>query len=207
MRFEPGVGGRFIQLGDGDADRELGRITVWRPGSRLAYDSADGSVVEVLFEPEGDRTRVEVEQRGTGMGGWANILEWFRHRAQDGYRAREMPRITPVLLYPDPREAAAWLTRAFGFWCRGVLGSELAELELSGGVVMLRRAGDQPVNVSMIYAYVDDLEAHLAHAEAAGARIVQGIERRGDTAYVAEDIGSHRWTFAQARASMRAANA
>jgi hypothetical protein len=35
MRFEPGVGGRFIQVNAGVGDRELGKITLWQPGARL----------------------------------------------------------------------------------------------------------------------------------------------------------------------------
>ena len=38
MRIEPGVGGRLLEIYDeaaGDA-RELGRITVWKPGVQLA---------------------------------------------------------------------------------------------------------------------------------------------------------------------------
>jgi uncharacterized glyoxalase superfamily protein PhnB len=55
----------------------------------------------------------------------------------------------------------------------------------------------------MTYVYVDDLDHHLTRAREAGATIVEDIHRRGDTAYVAQDPGGHRWTFAQARASMR----
>jgi uncharacterized glyoxalase superfamily protein PhnB len=204
VRFEPGVGGRLIQVNDGIGDRELGRITVWQPGARLAYEAEDGSTVDIRFEPTDGGTRVVVQQRGIGMSGWKNILEWFKHRADNGYRAGEMPRIIPVLLYADVAGAADWLVRAFGFWCRGRLGSDFAELELSGGVVMLRRRDDdRPPPRSVLYAYVDDLEGHIKHAQEAGATIVEGIRRRGDTTYIAEDLERNRWTFAQARASMR----
>jgi uncharacterized glyoxalase superfamily protein PhnB len=139
------------------------------------------------------------------MSGWANIIRWFEHRANDGYRAREMPRVTPVLFYGDVPAAVTWLTGAFGFWCRGTMGVELAELDLAGGVVILRRADPaQGPGRSMTYVYVDDIEAHLQRAQQAGARIIEGVHRRGDTLYVAEDPEHHRWTFAQARASMRA---
>jgi uncharacterized glyoxalase superfamily protein PhnB len=49
------------------------------------------------------------------------------------------------------------------------------------------------------FVYVDDLEAHLAHATAAGATIVEPIKHHGFKAYVAEDVEGRRWTFAQAR--------
>ena len=38
MKIEPGVEGRVLEVYEGDA-LELGRITVWEPGTRLAYRS------------------------------------------------------------------------------------------------------------------------------------------------------------------------
>jgi uncharacterized glyoxalase superfamily protein PhnB len=205
MRFEPGVGGRLLQLNAEAEDRELGRITAWEPGALLSYETGDGATVEVRFEPAATGTRVTVEQRGPGMSAWPNLLGWFRHRADDGYRAAEMPRVTPVLFYGDVAAAAEWLSAAFGFWGRGGFAAEYAELELCGGVVLLRRANEPGSgDGSMTYVYVDDLPSHLTRAREAGATIVEDIHRRGDTAYVAQDPEGHRWTFAQARASMRA---
>jgi uncharacterized glyoxalase superfamily protein PhnB len=204
MRLEPGVGGRFLQVNTGAEDRELGCITAWEPGTRLAYETGDGATVEVRFEPAADGTRVTVEQRGPGMSAWPNILRWFVHRADHGYRAVEMPRVTPVLGYADVAGMTRWLTEAFGFWSRGGFGADYAELELDGGVIMLRRAeGEAPAAPAMTYVYVDDLDAHLSRAQGAGATIVEPVHRRGDTAYVAADPEGHRWTFAQARPSMR----
>jgi uncharacterized protein YndB with AHSA1/START domain len=88
MRFEPGVGGRFLEVYDDTKDDvlEIGRITVWEPGRRLLYRmSLDDTEVEVLFNAIPDGTRVQVEQRlvpgGTAAhfySGWPNILGWFR---------------------------------------------------------------------------------------------------------------------------------
>ena len=52
------------------------------------------------------------------------------------------------------------------------------------------------------WAYVDDLDAHFAHAKTAGATIVSDIEQHGYRAYTAEDLEGHQWTFAQARPTM-----
>lgn len=205
MRFEPGVGGRLLQVNDGTADRALGRVIAWEPGARLAYETDEGATVEVRFERAGQGTRVSVEQHGTGMSGWPNILGWFRHRADDGYRAGEMPRVAPVLHYADVTAAARWLAETFGFWPRGGFGTQYAELELGGGVVMLRHT-DRPAATAAqatTYVYVEDLSGHLTHSRRAGATIVEDIHRRGDTTYEAEDLEGHRWTFAQARPSMR----
>lgn len=73
MRFEPGVGGRLLEvLGDASDDAfELGRVRVWEPGARLVFDFrarnfAPGQIteVEVRFEPDEGGTRVTLEHRG-----------------------------------------------------------------------------------------------------------------------------------------------
>jgi uncharacterized glyoxalase superfamily protein PhnB len=55
----------------------------------------------------------------------------------------------------------------------------------------------------MPWVYVPDLDAHFAHAEAEGATIAAGIHQQGYRAYTAEDLEGRRWTFAQARPTMR----
>ena len=60
MRFEPGIGGRYLEIYDdraGDA-LEIGRITVWEPGSRLVWrHSLNDTEVEIRFQaiPAGTR--------------------------------------------------------------------------------------------------------------------------------------------------------
>lgn len=67
IRFEPGVGGRLIEVYDartGDG-LEIGEIVVWEPGSRLVFVDRRKTEVDVRFEPDGDRaTRVTLEHRG-----------------------------------------------------------------------------------------------------------------------------------------------
>ena len=53
------------------------------------------------------------------------------------------------------------------------------------------------------WVYVDDLDRHFARAQAGGAAIVEGIHQHGYRGYVADDLEGNRWTFAQARPSMR----
>jgi activator of Hsp90 ATPase-like protein len=103
IRFEPGVGGRWLEVYDdsvGDV-LEIGRITVWEPGVRLVllyrdggYEN-DGTEVGVRFEPVDGGTRVTLEHRGWGAlaedvatknretkrWGWANILGWYKEWA------------------------------------------------------------------------------------------------------------------------------
>lgn len=53
------------------------------------------------------------------------------------------------------------------------------------------------------FIYVDDLDAHFAHAKAHGAEIIQDIHQHGFRAYEAADPEGNRWTFAQASPLMR----
>ena len=91
MRFEPGVGGRYLEVYDeakGDV-LEIARITLWEPGRRLVWRmSLDDTEVDVRFEAVPGGTRVSLEQRMVAGGkkadfysGWHNILGWFRDRA------------------------------------------------------------------------------------------------------------------------------
>jgi uncharacterized glyoxalase superfamily protein PhnB len=92
---------------------------------------------------------------------------------------RSIPSATviPVLVYPDVREAVAWLEAAFGFVERVQIGEETHR-------VMVR---------------VDDATAHCEHARAHGARILMEPTdfEYGERQYEAEDPFGHRWTFSE----------
>ena len=75
MRFEPGVGGRLLEIFDEASQDafEFGRVRVWEPGARLVFDFraqnfAPGQTteVEIRFEPDAGGTRVTLEHRGWG---------------------------------------------------------------------------------------------------------------------------------------------
>ena len=60
------------------------------------------------------------------------------------------------------------------------------------------------VNTQNLHVFVDDLEAHYAHAKQHGARIIQELETHdygedywSDRTYECEDIGGHRGWFSQ----------
>ncbi len=99
IRFEPGVGGRWLEIYDeaGADVLEIGRIMVWEPGVRLVllyrdggYE-LDGTEVELRFTAIEGGTRVTLEHRGweklatelaarkreTKRWGWASILGWY----------------------------------------------------------------------------------------------------------------------------------
>jgi hypothetical protein len=90
MRFEPWVGGRLIEVHDGDTGEglEIARVTAWEPGQRLAWIDAKDSEVEVWFKPTDIGTLVMLEHRGLdkldprrgdadGRIGSRVILQWF----------------------------------------------------------------------------------------------------------------------------------
>ena len=83
LRFEPGVGGRLVEVFEDDAGAyEVGRVRIWERGARLvfgfralAFQPGEETEVEVRFEPTSGGTRVTLEHRG-----------WSRFRA--GHPAR-----------------------------------------------------------------------------------------------------------------------
>lgn len=71
LRFEPGPHGRLMVDIANAEPVEIGRVTNWTPGERLAFTwrpagfSPDqATTVEVRFEAVGTETRVTVEHRG-----------------------------------------------------------------------------------------------------------------------------------------------
>jgi uncharacterized glyoxalase superfamily protein PhnB len=132
--------------------------------------------------------------------------------------------VTPMLSYAEPGAAADWLCRAFGFretfrLTEGDGKVSHVDLELGGGHVMLgcpssayegpgvhaehcetaRRWRDNPYVVDGVHVVVQDVDAHLERARAAGATILSEVEEgHGQRLYRVEDLDGHRWMFAQA---------
>ena len=123
------------------------------------------------------------------------------------------PRLSPLLFYDDVAAALEWLAEVFGFEERMRMpgpdgGIVHAEMQLRDAIVMLgptspERGMQSPgklggVNQSL-YVFVDDVDAHFAHARAAGAKIVSEPEDMfwGDRMYYAQDPEGHHWNFAQ----------
>src|SRR4029450_7419058 len=50
--------------GEGEAETEVGRITVWEAGRRLVFVDLQDTEVEIRFEAEGRATKVTLEHRG-----------------------------------------------------------------------------------------------------------------------------------------------
>jgi uncharacterized glyoxalase superfamily protein PhnB len=117
--------------------------------------------------------------------------------------------VTPYLLYEDAGAAVEWLAKAFGFReaerieHEGVVAH--AELDVGDGSrIFLGGPGGDYRNpkavgrTSLVYVYVEDVDAHHARAKDAGAEIVEEPhdEPYGDRRYAAEDPEGHVWYFA-----------
>jgi uncharacterized glyoxalase superfamily protein PhnB len=122
---------------------------------------------------------------------------------------RSIPSATviPVLVYPDVREAVAWLGAAFGFTERVRIGeNHRSQLSVGDdGAVIVGdvhgerrppRAGEVTHSVTV---RVEDVHAHCERARLNGASIVmEPIDfEYGERQYTAEDPAGHRWTFSE----------
>jgi predicted enzyme related to lactoylglutathione lyase len=70
----------------------------------------------------------------------------------------------------------------------------------TGAIVLwgLEAGGAVSAGDHMPWVFVDDLDAHLADAEKAGATIVSPIVHHGFRSYTAADCEGRHWIFAQA---------
>ena len=125
-----------------------------------------------------------------------------------------MPQVIPYLYYEDAGPAIEFMEKAFGFKIESAFRSPddervlHAQVRTGSGVIFVgpgmepfgTRATSNPDFVStMIYVYVDDVDAHHTHAKAAGAQIraEPHVHFGGNRQYTASDPGGQRWTFAQ----------
>ena len=135
-----------------------------------------------------------------------------------------MQTTVPMLAYEDVGAAADWLCEAFGFTSSGERFEDgegrvnHAELAYGNGGVVLgfpspdyrgprrhakeceqaRRWLDNPYVVDGVLVHVEDLDAHLAQARAAGAEILRGPDDEPfGRLYTAADPEGHRWMFVQ----------
>jgi PhnB protein len=135
-----------------------------------------------------------------------------------------MQTTVPMLTYEDVGAAADWLCSAFGFRESGERYTDdegrvtHAELAFGDGEVMLGFASphyrsprshaaecehaarwlDNPYVVDGVLVHVDELDAHLERARAAGADILRGPDDQPfGRLYAAADVEGHRWMFVQ----------
>lgn len=135
------------------------------------------------------------------------------------------PRIVSAVFYDDPKKAIEFLTTAFGFTPKLIVEGddgriEHSELMYGEGMIMVggasgaaggkrdgswrkspRSAGG---GTQSMMVFVDDADAHAAHAKAAGATIASepethdyGDDYWADRTYEAVDLEGHHWWFTQ----------
>ena len=229
MRCEPGVGGRILEVYEGDA-LELARITAWQPGERVAWKSSlDDVSIDVRFEPTDAGTLVRLEatvaEHGEDRGGSSFVTvtpawfgAWMRRRDTAPREPHELARLGLTLRYARPAAAARWLVDAFGFECPSALpegddpltdeeyGFPWIELYAGNASVVIEPLAG-PADLTQVthvpWVFVDDLEGHLARAREHGVEVAQEIEQTGFTSYVALDLEGRHWRFAQARPTQR----
>src|SRR6266511_4992803 len=104
--------------------------------------------------------------------------------------------VIPVLIYPDVREAVAWLTKAFGFAERVRIGeNHRSQLRFGDGAVIVGdvrgdRRPPRPGEVThSVTVRVEDARAHCERAREHGARILMEPTdfEYGERQYTAED--------------------
>jgi uncharacterized glyoxalase superfamily protein PhnB len=119
--------------------------------------------------------------------------------------------VIPVLIYPDVREAVAWLTTAFGFVERLQIGeNHRSQLSFGDGAVIIGdvrndRRPPRPGEVThSVMVRIDDVRAHCARARTNGARILMEPTdfEYGERQYTAEDPAGHQWTFSETLADV-----
>ena len=139
---------------------------------------------------------------------------------------RDWPRLSSSVFYRDAQAAIEWLCQAFGFAVRlkveGEGGRiEHSELTYGEGLIMVGQEGgssaERPwkarmrsprsvdgANTQCLMLFVDDADAHCAHARQHGARIVEepathdyGDDYWTDRSYGALDPEGHLWWITQ----------
>jgi predicted enzyme related to lactoylglutathione lyase len=212
-RIEPGVGGRLVE-DYGDEERVLGTITIWEPGARLAWTTRNDVTIDVTFAAHASGTRVTVTGLvPDGVDGTDQLSmlrmapQWFPRHLDRQAVGRSVPDVGPLnlaLRSATPAATARWLAAAFQLECAGDIPDEEGDPEYTwiefrvgnGFVVLL--GGGGAVGTDSPIVYVDDLDAHLQHAQEAGASIVSPITEHGLRSYTASDCEGRHWLFAQA---------
>ena len=212
MQIEPGVGGRILEVYSPPDDvLELGRITDWEPGALFAYrSSVDDTETRIDFEAIDEGCRVTVVQSLLPGGEkafyfWRNVIHWIPEWLERRHDVpREADRLAIALYYEDPPAAARWLHNAFGLEPWNGTDPSWIELQVGSRAIMLFKLTEKRVAQldHAVWVYVDDLDAHFAHSQENGAKILSEIHQHGYRSYDAEDLEGHHWTFTQARPAM-----
>lgn len=216
-RIEAGVGGRVLE-DYGDEQLVTGTITIWEPGARVAWTMRNDVTIDVTFEVFAGGTRVRVTGIvPDGVDGTAQLSmvrmapQWFPRyldRKARGEASAPYGRLHLAIRSATPAAMARWLVRVFQLDPTGDIPAEepdpdytWIELRVGNGFVVLWGGGGL-TGTDSPFVFVDDLDAHLKHAEAEGATIVSPIIEHGFRSYTAADCEGRHWVFAQSGPSI-----
>jgi uncharacterized glyoxalase superfamily protein PhnB len=115
--------------------------------------------------------------------------------------------VIPVLVYPDVRQAVAWLSAAFGFAERTRIGeSHRAQMSIGedGAMIVADVRGEQQppqegIVTHVMKVRVENVGAWYERARAHGARVLEPPTDReyGERECTVEDLAGHRWQFTE----------
>ena len=115
--------------------------------------------------------------------------------------------VIPVLVYPNVRQAVAWLSAAFGFAERTRIGeSHRAQMSIGedGAMIVADVRGEQQppqegIVTHVMKVRVENVEAWYERARAHGARVLEPpIDREyGERECTIEDLAGHRWQLTE----------
>ncbi len=137
---------------------------------------------------------------------------------------KDWPRMSSAIFCADAMAEIEFMKQAFGFAAKLVVPGEdgkvlHSQLTYGGGLVMVASAGASPrptasicrspqhldgSNTQSLMLYVDDVDAHCAHAREHGAEVVMepetmnyGDEYWTDRSYECVDPEGHHWWFVE----------
>jgi len=107
--------------------------------------------------------------------------------------------VIPVLIYADPRAAADWLCKAFGFTVRLRIGNHRIQMKFGDGCLVVHEGKVPADTAHVVMVRVTDADAHCERARQHGAKITEAPTSHmfGERQYNAVDFAGHRWTFTQ----------
>ena len=125
-------------------------------------------------------------------------------------RNRSVPAdaVLPHLVYENLPKAIEWLTQVFGFGEHFRYGDPISGAQMRAGDawIMVSTPGDgrrSPAEIGAatqsLTIFLEDVEAHYAHAKSAGAMIVEEPHETlyGEFQYAALDLDGHLWVFSR----------
>jgi uncharacterized glyoxalase superfamily protein PhnB len=107
--------------------------------------------------------------------------------------------VIPVLFYPDPGMAAAWLSKTFGLTVRLRIANHRIQMRAGDGCLTIAEGNVVPEKSHATQVRIEDAAAHCERARQNGAIILTEPTDHfyGERQYDALDFFGHRWNFTQ----------